>query len=144
MCEGEHSWFIPDLNGTQTQHIRRQGIHLLGQSLAQGGAYPVHIPAYQFHIPYSTLPLPYCQNKSLFVNILILSSPPKLFLTFFQKNLTLVLPKLFFSCTLLSRATSATTWQGSSVVEQRTHKPLVGCSNHLPAIMGAVVTKKKW
>lgn len=22
--------------------------------------------------------------------------------------------------------------QGSSVVEQRTHKPLVGCSNHLP------------
>ena len=34
--------------------------------------------------------------------------------------------------------------QGSSVVEQRTHKPLVGCSNHLPAIMGAVVTKTKW
>ncbi len=34
----------------------------------------------------------------------------------------------------IPRLTALTTiWQGSSVVEQRTHKPLVGCSNHLPA-----------
>ena len=46
--------------------------------------------------------------------------------------------------TSATRYKRRTTWQGSSVVEQRTHKPLVGCSNHLPAIMGAVVTKTKW
>ena len=36
--------------------------------------------------------------------------------------------------TSATRYKRRTTWQGSSVVEQRTHKPLVGCSNHLPAI----------